>query len=730
MAKKLFILIVAAFYAFSICANDKISLQSRLKLNIYNNKTLLDASQPKRSILPYHIQNGINYANVIISITEGHTLSNEIIDELRLNIFNEFGTFVIASLPIENIDKLSQCDCIEYIELEQEVSILNDSARVATKINPVHLGSNLPQSFKGKDVIVGVIDCGIDFNHINFKDKSGKSRLKKAGIYNTTTRALEIYTDEIAISELTSDATNESHGTHVAGIAAGSYTQNGLYGMAPESDLILFGLGAELTNVNILRGINTIFNYANSVNKPAVINISLGTNKGPHDGYSSFNRSIKALEKEGNVIVFAVGNEGNSNICINKTFLEESTSTPQMATTLYSDKTTYLCEIDAWSRDKNIFGIQYFIYDIYSKKEVISSDVFYPATTNYNEHIWNATDLSQYFSGRIATAGQLYSANKRYELYTLIDGTLKDSKYRIGIKYYGKQNTIIDCWANNVEFSNHNNSKYIAGTPYGSYSDMACGNNTISIGAYSSRTKFKNTEGATYSVVGAELNYIADFSSYGIDITERNHPDVTAPGHTVISSVNGFDYNRVNYNHKYIASEVKPFGSNRSYHWGHMSGTSMACPVATGTVALWLQANPYLTTEDVRKIMIETATNDIYTSKGTSSQWGAGKLNAFEGIVKALQMNGSAIKSVENDNNIFIVKSNGRNGKFSFYFHNENTAEIFVYSTNGSMVYNSKVVTDNGNATIQFNSTIPSGLYIVKVIGKNSTHSTRLFINN
>lgn len=67
----------------------------------------------------------------------------------------------------------------------------------------------------------------------------------------------------------------------------------------------------------------------------------------------------------------------------------------------------------------------------------------------------------------------------------------------------------------------------------------------------------------------------------------------------------------------------------------------MATPAVTGIIALWLQANPNLTPEDVKEIIRTTSTRDTYTG-GTSTEWNAtagyGKINAYEGLKAALKL--------------------------------------------------------------------------------------------
>ena len=67
----------------------------------------------------------------------------------------------------------------------------------------------------------------------------------------------------------------------------------------------------------------------------------------------------------------------------------------------------------------------------------------------------------------------------------------------------------------------------------------------------------------------------------------------------------------------------------------------MATPAASGIIALWLQANPELTPEDVTEIIKQTAKHDDLVT-GTQGEYqvgyGYGKMDAYAGLKKALQM--------------------------------------------------------------------------------------------
>ena len=67
-------------------------------------------------------------------------------------------------------------------------------------------------------------------------------------------------------------------------------------------------------------------------------------------------------------------------------------------------------------------------------------------------------------------------------------------------------------------------------------------------------------------------------------------------------------------------------------------GTSMSAPMATGIVALMLEANPTLSKDDIVDIFQHTAREDGFTgsiSPNGSTLWGYGKIDAHEAVKMA-----------------------------------------------------------------------------------------------
>ena len=90
-----------------------------------------------------------------------------------------FGTLATVRIPRHLLPKMASITGVRRVALAQPMTLTNDSARIEGHVNPVHIGENLPQAFRGRGVVIGIIDTGVDFNHINFLDAQGRNRISR-----------------------------------------------------------------------------------------------------------------------------------------------------------------------------------------------------------------------------------------------------------------------------------------------------------------------------------------------------------------------------------------------------------------------------------------------------------------------------------------------------------------------------------------------------------------------
>ena len=156
-------------------------------------------------------------------------------------------------------------------------------------------------------------------------------------------------------------------------------------------------------------------------------------------------------------------------------------------------------------------------------------------------------------------------------------------------------------------------------------SEPSCADDVISVAAYA--TQYATASG---SLVGGAL---ASFSSKGPRYDGAMKPDIAAPGVGIASAISSFTDG--NY-----TSVANTNFNNTTYRFAKFSGTSMASPMVAGVAALMLEANPYLSSAQVKEIMMQTARQDNYTGaipNEGSPLWGAGKINAYAAVQLAVQ---------------------------------------------------------------------------------------------
>ncbi len=182
----------------------------------------------------------------------------------------------------------------------------------------------------GSGVIIGFIDSGIDFQNADFLDALGNTRLlsiwdqtlsKQTDEFTPTAFAYGVEYTELQINnDLDSllggppgtyvrQTDAGGHGTSVAGVAAGDGSNGAAFtGVAPGARLIM--VKSTLDSKTVVDGLAYLKAQAASYNLPLVINLSIGTHDGPHDGTSLLDQAVDAAGGSGVAVVVAAGNSG------------------------------------------------------------------------------------------------------------------------------------------------------------------------------------------------------------------------------------------------------------------------------------------------------------------------------------------------------------------------------------------------------------------------------------
>lgn len=238
--------------------------------------------------------------------------------------------YAIATLDIQNLDALYSFKEVEYIEVPKNLTFFIHNSLRTSCISTVQGESGF--GLTGKGVIVGIIDSGIDYTHLDFRTEDGLSRIlflwdqtiqgsPPAGFKNGTeydNNQLNMALSNPQPYTVVPSVDTVGHGSAVAGVAAGNGRSSLGFqkGVAPEAFIIVVKLGHRgienfTRSTEVMRALKYIIDKAELLNMPVSINLSYGTNNGSHDGTSLFETFIDTMaDRWKTSIVVATGNEG------------------------------------------------------------------------------------------------------------------------------------------------------------------------------------------------------------------------------------------------------------------------------------------------------------------------------------------------------------------------------------------------------------------------------------
>jgi subtilisin family serine protease len=532
----------------------------------------------------------------------------EVLEKAGLRIRSVNGDVISGVIAVDRIAALSEIAQVERMEAARTMQPDLDLSIVECRANLVHVG---PPGRRGAGVIVGIVDSGIDFTHPSFRHPDGTSRILFLWAQGLTPRAGEnspapfgygVEYGKAAIDAALASATPFNavrhqdpppfHGTHVAGIAAGDASAPGqgrpaftFVGVAPEADLIVVsvtnngpeGLG---TSSNVLDAVNYVFTRAGTLNKPAVVNMSLGDNLGPHDGTSLLERGIdNLLGAPGRAFVKSAGNAGADDI-----HAQGTVATGATVDVLFNQPAGNNTpdQMDVWYRGSDTLRVS-----IVDPAGNVRGPVNVGAVANLNFPGGNIVRVDHRnndpFNGdkRVFITIQLGSAA------TIAAGNWRLRLFGVSCPGGGR----FDAWIQRGPpiprfLAPHVNSARTISTP---------------------GTARKVITAANYITRGAGVGSLASSSSRGPTRDGRQAPTLAAPGQSIISARGHF-------------------GSADPYVG--MGGTSMAAPHIAGTIALMFQKNRNRTQDQIRQCLESTARTDAQTGPVPNTAWGAGKLDS------------------------------------------------------------------------------------------------------
>jgi len=233
--------------------------------------------------------------------------------------------FGIISLKPSKIIFLAESTYIQYIEFPKSLYASDERSNKVACVDRARNEFDL----QGNGIVIGFIDTGIDYTHPAFIKEDGTTRIEY--IYDLSLNGAVYNKNQINEALKSADPYSIvpsydviEHGTHVAGIAcAGGNIDKRYYGVAPKSSIMMVksGRGLFTLSTNLMKGIKFLLDKSLELNMPLVINISMSTNDGAHNGTSLLEQYISTISTLDKVtIVIAAGNEGDTAHHVSRTF--------------------------------------------------------------------------------------------------------------------------------------------------------------------------------------------------------------------------------------------------------------------------------------------------------------------------------------------------------------------------------------------------------------------------
>jgi subtilisin family serine protease len=552
-------------------------------------------------------------------------------------------SYVIADR--QDLYRLIDAGVVQRIYIEPiGQQTMNDSSRFTHFVNEIHTGQDMDFSFTGNGVIIGYVDTGLDYNHLDFKDSLGNTRVLRywdqtAPINFRTPDKYgygQAFTNDDINAGINPSYANGSHGTTVAGSGSGNALANGRQkGMAPESSIVVVknNFNAPSWTLTVAEAVDYIFCVADTFNMPAVVNLSLGTYLGSHDGRDPAALYIDSLlnDKEGRIVVCSAGNSGSWAPYHVQKQLSADTNFVWMipnASLAYGAPGVYM---DLWANVDDIGGMN-FAFGADAPGPV------YRGNTNYRQVNFNEPNM-QYDTiwgtngaiGYVLFIEQVVGPNYNLQAIVYTDSLL----YRI--RFLATGSGKIDLWSS-TQIGGSNFSTVIPNVmdypEFANYimpdleqsivSSWACSEQVITVGNIQNRKNYIASNNTIFPTNGGLVpsGILVANSSKGPNRLGAIKPDIVASGDMSLSA-------RV-LNVSYAASQLD-IGSMHVRN----GGTSMASPVVAGIAGLYLEKCPLSSWTDFKAHLLDAAFTDNFTGPNLpNNAYGYGKAHGLNTLLQ------------------------------------------------------------------------------------------------
>ncbi len=571
-----------------------------------------------------------------------------------VTVVSHFDGFATVRATPSGLEDLAESSAVTAVRSPKMAEPQNDVGAAEVGARTLNSGVVGGTEYKGEGTLTCIIDSGVDWSHPDFTDENGNTRIRAVwdqidDSTNVSTPAendpsrfrqgfdpsygSEYLREDIQAALNGNGSVNQEdidgHGTHVAGTAVSSgeaYLRSSgtkrYRGAAPEADIIAVKAGnASFSSFNWLNGVVYCQDVAEAAGKPVVINLSLGGDFAPHDGSEPETRALNQLGRPGSAIVAAAGNSG-SPIHTQKSLPSGDSVDVGINVTQYVPNDGRLNDsyfTSLWAYESGPYEVSVY-------------------TPDNQDTLTVAVDGSQSVRDTLTTTprGAIFlessvRGNGRYFLIQSIDAIGSqppaEGEWTVRIRHKGNSDTSVHGWFLSSALGGsegRGSASFVEANNRFTVSSPATSKGVIAVGNYVQRTRWSVAGQGPPIGLGLPRGVITPSSSRGPTVDGRMKPAVAAPGTFTASALS--DDAPVN--------PTSPFVVGNGRHQ-MLAGTSMSAPLTSGSVALLMQEDPSLSTDEVRELLRSTARVDrqVQIRGGPPNQtFGAGKLNALRAL--------------------------------------------------------------------------------------------------
>ncbi len=598
---------------------------------------------------------------IVSAIVRG-PVSADALRAMGVEVGTQVGDITTVRLPLSAAAQVARLAGVEGIRLALPIKLDHDLSIPDTRANNKRTQSPPLAGFNGNNVVIGIIDSGIEYQHDDFKNPDGTTRI--LSIWDQTTGGTAPipygYGNECSQAQIQAGTCGEfdgqGHGTHVTGSAAGDGSATGnsvsafkYVGMANKAGIIV--VKTNFTDAGLIDGASYIFARAAALGRPAVVNMSLGTNLGPHDGTLDLELGLSALVGPGKIIVGSAGNEATQK------------EHGKLVSTSALDSLTFAVPTYAGSAANDYFLI----------------DGWYEGTDNYTVTLTSPTGIifgpltkGNFLNGANTTDGRVYmengvigTNNGDVNIYIEVSDLTGAPRPKAG-GWRVRVNPVSVTSAGAVHFWSY--SQLSPTFPTATFatrfdSDVtvtapSTADSLICVGAHVTRGTWTSSapgQPGPWAFNPAEtVNQLCSFSSNGPRRDGVIKPDLTAPGSAIASALST----------AWVAGGAgagwDPVLAVDDGKHAVLQGTSMAAPHVAGAIAMMLQQDPTLNPTRARALLQANTRRDApVTAAGAipNKKFGWGKLDLTNVIPNVDSVAPSITVTRPNGGEVFVIGS-------------------------------------------------------------------------